>query len=70
MGDDTSVLEYVLSCDVVRKELLQKETALNESKKDESLSPEKQQSIDTQLTNLYEQMRQLDVLNVEHRAVV
>ena len=28
LGDETTVLEYVLSCDVVRRELVEKETAL------------------------------------------
>ncbi|ETO10371.1 ATP-binding protein [Reticulomyxa filosa] len=71
LGDDQTVLDYVLSCDVVRAELVEKEQQiLNQKNELGDTKYEQSNVLDKKLQEIYEKMRELDVFDVDHKAKV
>ncbi|CAM5999250.1 unnamed protein product [Sphagnum balticum] len=68
VGDDTSVLQCVLSSDVERTQLLAEEAQLAQQTKEGEVTGEAKQSRSDRLVQIYKRLEQIDAYSAESRA--
>ena len=69
VGDDKTVLDHVLDCDVERLELMREQVALGD-KDTKSMEPEDREEHNNRITEIIERLDMIDAVNAETKAIM